>query len=37
MAAINTKVKKPLSGSGIRNQDVAGDKSYPERDATACR
>lgn len=37
MAAINTKVKKPLSRSGIRNQDVAGDESHPERDAATCR
>lgn len=38
MAAINTKVKKAvIPRSGIRNQDVAGDESHPERDAATCR
>ncbi len=38
MAAINTKVKKAvIPVAGLGTEDVAGDKSYPERDATACR
>lgn len=38
MAAINTKSQKSrYPRSGIRNQDVAGDESHPERDAATCR
>lgn len=37
MAAINTKVKSRYPRCGIRNQDVAGDESHPERDAATCR
>lgn len=36
MAALNSKVKKSrYPGRGIRNQDVTGDESDPERDAAA--
>ncbi|VDZ60774.1 Uncharacterised protein [Citrobacter freundii] len=35
MAALNSKVKKSRYPScGIRNQDVTGYESNPERDAT---
>ncbi len=37
MAAINTKVKKAVIPVAVRNQDVAGDESHPERDAATCR